>query len=145
MRVRPMSPADADALADFVATVPGSVDPGHELTRPEARAWVACDAGSEVPLAYVVCSSVVDEIELLALGTRPEARQRGLARALLHRVISFAGESGARRVCLEVGAKNEAARRLYESAGFAMFNVRRAYYRETGEDALEMELKLAAP
>lgn len=145
MWVRPMTPADANALADFVATVPGSVDPGYELARPEARAWVACDAANDVPLAYVVCSRVVDEIELLALGTRPEARQRGLARALLLRVISFAGESGARRVCLEVGANNGAARRLYDSAGFLVFNVRRAYYRETGEDALEMELALGAP
>jgi len=140
-----MTPADADALADLVASVPGSVDPGHELSRPEARAWVACDAGSDIPLAYVVCSSAVDEIELLALGTRPDARQRGLARALLRRVIAFAGESRARRVCLEVGANNGAARALYESAGFVVFNVRRAYYQKTAEDALEMELTLAAP
>jgi len=140
-----MTPADADALADLVATVPGSVDPGHELARPAARAWVACDAGSDVPLAYLVCSSVLDEVELLALGTRPEARLRGLARALLRQVIAFAAESRARRVCLEVGANNGAARRLYESAGFVVFNVRRAYYQKTGEDALEMELTLAAP
>lgn len=140
-----MTPADADALADLVASVPGSVDPGHELARPEARAWVACDAGSDVPLAYAVCSRGVDEIELLALGTRPEARRRGLARALLRQVISFASESRVRRICLEVGENNGAALRLYESAGFVVFNVRRAYYRETGEDALEMELPIAAP
>lgn len=139
-----MTPADAEALADMVFMVPGSVDPGHELARPEAHAWVACDAHSDVPLAYAVCSRVLDEIELLALATRPAARRRGLARALLRRVISFAGESGARRVSLEVGANNAVARRLYESAGFVTFNVRRAYYRETGDDALEMELTLAA-
>lgn len=145
MWLRPMTVGDAEVLADLIATVPGGVDPGRELTRPEARAWVAGEAGAERPLAYAVCARGFDELEILALATRLEARRQGLARALLARAVTFAREAGSRRVCLEVSANNAAARRLYESAGFRVFNVRRAYYRETGEDALEMELPLGAP
>jgi ribosomal-protein-alanine N-acetyltransferase len=43
-------------------------------------------------------------------------------------------------VTLEVARSNSAARALYESCGFATFNVRRGYYRASGDDALEMEL-----
>ena len=39
---------------------------------------------------------------------------------------------------LEVASSNTPARRLYESTGFSVFNVRRGYYRG-GDDALEME------
>jgi ribosomal-protein-alanine N-acetyltransferase len=139
-----MTPVDAEELADLIATVPGSVDPARELTRPEATAWVAGAEDADVPLAYAVCGRCYDELELLALATRPEARRLGLARVLLTRAVSFAREVGARRVCLEVSASNAAARTLYESAGFVVFNVRRAYYRETGEDAFEMELPLSS-
>ncbi len=143
MWVRPMTALDAAGLEDLIATVPGSVDPGRELARPEVRAWVAGAANSETPLAYAVCARSFDELELLALGTRVEARRQGLARVLLTRAVSFARELGARRICLEVSANNAAAQRLYESMGFRVFNVRRAYYRETGEDAFEMDLPLS--
>ena len=144
MLVRRLLPADVDVLADLVLTVPGSVDPAREAARPEARVWVACAPGSDEPLGYAVCSWVLDEVEILAVATQPAARRRGAARALVGRVIDFAGELGARRVSLEVAEGNLGARSLYESMGFRVFNLRRAYYRATGENALEMELVLGA-
>ena len=44
---------------------------------------------------------------------------RGIASALLGRCILRARAAGLRRVRLEVGADNEAARRLYEKQGFS--------------------------
>jgi ribosomal-protein-alanine N-acetyltransferase len=86
----------------------------------------------------------VDELELLAVASLPEARRRGVGRTLLANVVAWTRSAGGARVTLEVARNNAAARALYESAGFACFHVRRGYYRESGEDALELELLLSA-
>jgi ribosomal protein S18 acetylase RimI-like enzyme len=91
-------------------------------------------------LGYALGWWVIDEFQLLALGTLPSERRRGAARALLAHIVATSGAAGGRRVSLEVGRNNTAAVRLYESAGFRVFNIRRAYYRKSQEDALEMEL-----
>jgi ribosomal-protein-alanine N-acetyltransferase len=48
---------------------------------------------------------------------------------------------------LEVRQSNQAAILLYRSAGFETTGVRRGYYSDTGEDALEMRItfELDAP
>ena len=109
-----------------------------------ARAWVACSPGGD-PLGYLLGWWVVDELEVLALGVLPSARRRGVGRALLDHAITATRTAGGHRITLEVGRNNAAARRLYEAAGFSVFNVRTGYYRATGEDALEMEHVVTQP
>lgn len=48
----------------------------------------------------------------------PEHRRRGHARALLERIVSWAGEAGAERVVLSVTVGATAAERLYRGTGF---------------------------
>jgi ribosomal protein S18 acetylase RimI-like enzyme len=48
----------------------------------------------------------------------PEARRRGVARALLGRLVSEAAASGVRAIELEVDEGHEPARALYRSLGF---------------------------
>jgi ribosomal protein S18 acetylase RimI-like enzyme len=55
---------------------------------------------------------------LYAVATRPEARRRGLARALAEALASAAAEHGVRRLWLQVLADNAAAQALYASLGF---------------------------
>lgn len=137
-----MTPADCDALEPLAAEL-GSVEPRQELGRELTRAWVAHEPCSSAALGYALGWWVVDELQLLAVGTLPAARRRGVARALLGHVIQAATAAGGRRISLEVARSNVAAVLLYESAGFRVFNVRRNYYARTREDALEMELELA--
>ncbi len=144
VQIRPMTLQDCAALAALAAQVPGNVDPREELARPLTRAWVACEAGASRLLGYALCWWIVDELQLLALATWPEARRRGVGRRLLAEVVSAARAAGAARVTLEVARGNVAALGLYESAGFRCFHVRRSYYRSSGEDALELELLLSA-
>lgn len=139
--VRRMTLADCDALEPLAGEL-GSVDPREELRRDLTRAWVAHDLASPLALGYALGWWVVDELQLLAIGTLPAARRRGVARALLRHLIQAAGAAGGRRISLEVARNNVAAIQLYESIGFHLFNVRRGYYAKTGEDALEMELAL---
>ncbi len=61
-------------------------------------------------------------------------RGRGLGRALLERAIAEARRAGIPAIELEVFPHNEAARRLYESAGFRQTRfLRDAYRRNHGE------------
>lgn len=139
--VRRMTLADCDALESLAAEL-GNVEPRQELQRDLTRAWVAHDPASTEPLGYALGWWVVDELQLLAVGTLAAARRRGVARALLEHLTKAATGAGGRRISLEVARSNVAAVRLYESAGFRVFNVRRNYYAKTREDALEMELEL---
>jgi ribosomal-protein-alanine N-acetyltransferase len=138
LELRPLTLADCDALERLFGEVPGNLDPRAELGRELTRSWVACDATG--PLGFALAWWVVDELELLAIATLPEARRCGVARRLLGELCTWARGAGAHRVTLEVARSNGAARTLYETAGFATFNVRRGYYRASGDDALEMEL-----
>ena len=54
---------------------------------------------------------------------RPEARGRGVGRALLRALIDPARETGLDHVSLEVLLRNAEARRLYERLGFAAVDV----------------------
>ena len=138
LELRPLTLADCDVLERVFGELPGNLDPRAELGRELTRSWVAC--GENGPLGFALAWWVVDELELLALATLPEARRRGVGRRLLDELCSWARGAGAQRVTLEVARANAAARALYEGAGFRTFHVRRGYYRATGDDALEMEL-----
>lgn len=107
-----------------------------ELARSFAEVWVAREREAGPILGYVV-AWFVDDGELLTLGTAPEARRRGLGRALVARVLASATARGVRTLTLEVRRSNEAAIALYERLGFDTVTVRRAYYAD-GEDALVM-------
>jgi ribosomal-protein-alanine acetyltransferase/tRNA threonylcarbamoyl adenosine modification protein YeaZ len=72
------------------------------------------------------------------LAVVPEARRRGVARALLEDLLEHAGAAGAASLTLEVRVSNFAAQALYRAFGFRLAGLRRGYYRDTGEDALIM-------
>jgi ribosomal-protein-alanine N-acetyltransferase len=79
---------------------------------------------------------VVDEIHINNLAVRPAMRRRGVASALLRRILAEGGRLGAVRAMLEVRRSNEAARILYERFGFTVGSVRSSYYSHPVEDAL---------
>jgi ribosomal-protein-alanine N-acetyltransferase len=137
-----MTLEDCAVLAPLFAEIPGGIEPLHELGRDLTRSWVISEDETSSALGFALGWWIVDELEIVALGVASDARRRGLARALLAEVIGAARAGGARRVLLEVAASNSAARRLYAAAGFSVFNVRRGYYRKSGDDALELELNL---
>jgi len=77
---------------------------------------------------FALARSTGEEAELLLLATRPSARRRGVAGALLRAIIA---EAQARRVSqlhLEVRSGNDAVR-LYRREGFEKVGERKNYYR----------------
>lgn len=144
-----LSPDCLSALVALEATAQS-----HPWTRAQWREAFEDDraslwgAWSEVTLlGYAVLYKLPFEAELQILGVAPTARRRGIARALLERLVAQGERWGSERLLLEVRESNRAARRLYGQAGFVLDGRRRGYYRVSGEcreDALLMSLRLAA-
>jgi len=67
--------------------------------------------------------------ELEPVGTHPDHRRRGLARAACLRALQILDELGARHVVINTGRSNLAAEALYEGLGCALVATRRRYAR----------------
>lgn len=66
--------------------------------------------------------------ELVYLGVVPEARGRGIGRALLAQAIRDTAEMGLPQMGLAVDVANQPAVRLYEEAGFKEIRRRQAWF-----------------
>jgi len=137
-----LAPDDLEAVRAMLAQSALSVDLEAELAREIALPWVLRAPGGGSPLAFLLAWSVADELHLLDMVTHPEHRRRGHSRTLLSALVALARTERKRLVLLEVRQSNSAAIALYESAGFHTTGVRRGYYSDTGEDALEMRITL---
>lgn len=111
----------------------------EEVARPWTRLWVAFDDGAR-PAAFLVGWHVADELHILNVATAPAARRRGFGGALLDEALAYASARRIRLVLLEVRRSNDPAIGLYRKAGFSIFGVRKAYYADNDEDAIEMAL-----
>lgn len=100
-----------------------------------ARAYVLRRSG-EAAVAFCSCWLIFDELHIHTLAVHPNDRRQGYARALLDFVLRDAVREGARSATLEVRESNDAARRLYATAGFVEKGRRPAYYEKPVEDAL---------
>ncbi len=96
--------------------------------------WVA-ECGEDIcGYANLRVLAGVGEIERIAVNLAQ--RRRGVGRKLMEAMEAFARKEGVGEMTLEVRAGNTAARKLYESFGFAGEGRRKDYYRNPTEDAL---------
>jgi [ribosomal protein S18]-alanine N-acetyltransferase len=107
-----------------------------------ARCWVVRDIGRII--GYLCLWEVADELHITNVAVDPGWRRRGIARTMLGGVLEDARRRRLQLVVLEVRPSNREALPLYESLGFRVVGRRRGYYYDTGEDALVMEVNLAA-
>jgi ribosomal-protein-alanine N-acetyltransferase len=137
--IRRLSSQDLEPVRAILEASDLHVDLAAELTRDIALPWVI-RASDGTLVGFLLAWSVADELHLLELACHPEHRRRGFGRALLNALVSHARQHRKRLLLLEVRRSNAAAIALYESCGFQEAGVRRAYYSDTGEDALEMRI-----
>jgi [ribosomal protein S18]-alanine N-acetyltransferase len=130
---------DLDAVRVILEPSELHVDLQAELTRDIALPWVIRSTSGLV-VGFLLAWSVADELHLLELASHPAYRRQGFARALLDALVLHARQAHKRLLLLEVRRSNSAAILLYESRGFERTGVRRGYYSDTGEDALEMRI-----
>jgi [ribosomal protein S18]-alanine N-acetyltransferase len=102
------------------------------LERPGAFALVAKNAAATDLQSFVLIQAAADESEILSLGTAPQMRRAGFARALVIEAAAEAGKRAATAMFLEVAEDNAAALTLYRGLGFAANGRRRAYYQRVG-------------
>jgi len=93
-------------------------------------------------LGFVILKRLVDSGELLQIATHKDARRRGVASMLLAAAITHSKECGLDAVFLEVRKSNDAAASLYIKHGFVPNRVRKNYYADPIEDAVEMVLRI---
>ncbi len=109
-----------------------------ELSKPSsvclAAARPADDA--EALVGYLICSRYADLWHLMNIAVDPPALRRGIASALMERLLEIAGPDES--YTLEVRPSNPAAIALYRQFGFVPAGTRPRYYADTGEDALVM-------
>jgi ribosomal-protein-alanine N-acetyltransferase len=108
-----------------------------ELAGRPRRDYVVVADGGEV-LGYAGIDVAGEVADVMTMATAPAHRGTGIGRRLLDELVRRARERGCEALLLEVRADNDAARRLYDTNGFATISVRRRYYQPGDVDALVM-------
>jgi ribosomal protein S18 acetylase RimI-like enzyme len=130
--IRVASEADHDLLRELWEEFEGGLDQEPYLRETWEEAWedvsvsvrdgVALIAEDEdKPVGFVFC--VLGDrgrktAHVTDIYVRPDARGRGIGRALLAELVAPARKAGLEHVSLEVLVRNPEARRLYERLGF---------------------------
>ena len=115
---------------------------GHRNLMLVARVSSAEEKDSESIVGYIVARLTAGELHINNAAVREAYRRRGVATALLSRILEEGERAGALAAFLEVRARNAAAQALYEGCGFLVVGRRRNYYSAPVEDALIMTLQL---
>ena len=112
-----------------------------ELYNPFAVYFTAVEGGAVA--GYAGMHAVLDVGYITNIAVAPEDRRRGVARALLERLIEYGRKHGLAELTLEVRQSNAAALSLYEKMGFIRVGMRRNYYTLPRENAVLMSLYMA--
>ena len=116
---------------------------------PWSEASFESELSGKNPAVYVVAEEdgrvighmgvwyILDEGHITNVAVSPEARRKGVGRALVEESLRLGRESGLRGFTLEVRETNEAAIELYKSFGFETAGKRKNYYGQ-GLDGLIM-------
>ncbi|MED5535498.1 MAG: ribosomal protein S18-alanine N-acetyltransferase [Pseudomonadota bacterium] len=138
-RIRSMLPADLKAIAIVEQAsykFPWSIGIFRDCMLAGYQGLVLDISG--VIGGYAIMSIAAGEAHILNLCVHPEYQQMGYGGQLLGNILVEAERVGVERVFLEVRPSNEAAIKLYRSAGFEQIGVRPSYYQANGsrEDAV---------
>ena len=141
---------------------PGSLMTPEALCRLHARAFPARGWSEKafksllaqrgiilIPHAagFLLARQAADEVEILTLAITPDQQRKGYGTELVANLLAHLQQQypDVRRLFLEVGADNLAARALYARHGFDEIGLRPNYYRHADgrtEDALLMQRTL---
>lgn len=139
MVVIPLEIAHIDAISDLEAALferpfsamslaslfAGKAFAGYALIDDKAEVGTP-DSGHI--LSYILLSQVLDEAEILSLGTRQAYQGKGYGHQLLFASCAALAQAGIGHLYLDVAESNVSARALYGGCGFVETGRREAYY-----------------
>ena len=157
--VRAVSEADWEVLRSVRLQALAEAPTAFATTLEEASAfpddrWRERARGSEVSQLFLASldgaavgmAGLYEEegvTQLISVWVVPDQRGKGVARALVTAVMSFAAASGRGRMTLWVTEGNSAARRLYERLGFRATGRHQPLPSRAAVEEQEMEILLA--
>lgn len=100
-----------------------------------------CAVSEAEVLGYCGYWGVFEEAQIFNVAVREDARNRGIGKALLKKMIEFGIEDGRSRFILEVRTGNMPAIALYRGLGFVEDGIRPDFYENPMEDALLMSFR----
>jgi len=143
LRIRSIGAAESPVLAAIHAECfdkPWDAEAFAKLLAAGAESFLALE--SSEPLGFILARAAADEAEIITIATRPIARRRGIAKALVRHQTQHLACRGLTKLFLEVASRNQPARQLYAACGFKEAGVRKAYYES--DDAVVMRMELQA-
>ena len=107
-----------------------------EMDAVNGVAFVA-EEGPQV-CGYAFFRTCAPECELLRLAVAGDRRRQGIGSTLLHHALRSFSEQGYATCFLEVRSSNEDAQHIYMKADFQQVGIRKKYYCQPVEDALQL-------
>lgn len=111
-----------------------------ELSIRTVRAYYVARIGGKI-VGYGGLMRLEDEAHVTTIAVDLAWQRHKIATRVMATLVRHAMLWQAEGVTLEVRASNSAAQAMYRKFGFAPEGVRKAYYSDTGEDALVMWLR----
>ncbi len=144
--IRPARKEDLSALVDL-ENICFKEETFHKeqleylLIRAKSLVLVASIEDSIVGSIIVLLRNHIASARIYSLNVHPEHRRKGLASLLMDTCEKLLIEKGFKKITLEVGVNNNAARNLYYLKGFSVDKKLRNYYKN-GDDALHLIKRL---
>lgn len=113
----------------------------HELKR-NTNAFYIVIRQMERPVGFIGAWLVEKEAHITNVAVVPKFQQHGIATWMINELERVSIEQGMEVLSLEVRMSNAKAQRLYRKLGFKDGKIKRFYYSNDHEDALEMSLDL---
>ena len=132
-------------VAALVKLHSASFQPGWKESDFNGMFEVAHTVAFVAQEGFAVARLIAGEAEILTLAVNPEARRKGLGKALVKVMQEWLKSNNADSVFLEVRESNEPALIMYTQAGFVRISERRGYYSNpdgSRESAIVMRLAL---
>lgn len=114
---------------------------GYLLLKAKSLVLIASADEDIIGSVIVLLRKNILQARIYSLNVHPAYRRMGIGSLLMDTAFEFLKERGFRKITLEAGVNNTAARNLYESKGFSVDKTLRSYYKN-GDDALHLTKNL---
>jgi len=147
-QIRSMTAGDLQRVVELAAALPEAPQWPESAYRqalrmessPRRVALIAEDGRASLT-GFAIASLLLPQAELETIAVAAESRRRGVGRRLFSALATHLRAEGASEIWLEVRASNQPAIAFYRSLGFVQTGLRRGYYADPIEDAVQMALR----